>query len=131
MEEVDKLSSLKDEQINEAKKIAAFEITKLIHGEEEAKKAQESTEALFGGNGVPSDIPTTKVDNTSISILDALVLSNLAPSKGQARILISQGGITLNGSKIEDVNYILSESDFSDGSAILKKGKKTYHKLEK
>ena len=131
MEEVDKLSSLKDEQINEAKKIAAFEITKLIHGEEEAKKTQESTEALFGGNGVPSDIPTTKVDNTSISILDALVLSNLAPSKGQARILISQGGITLNGSKIEDVNYILSESDFSDGSAILKKGKKTYHKLEK
>ena len=131
MEEVDKLSSLKDEQINEAKKIAAFEITKLIHGEEEAKKAQESTEALFGGNGVPSDIPTTKVDNTSISILDALVLSNIAPSKGQARILISQGGITLNGSKIEDVNYILSESDFSDGSAILKKGKKTYHKLEK
>ena len=88
-------------------------------------------QALFGGNGVPSDIPTTKVDNTSVSILDALVLSNLAPSKGQARILISQGGITLNGSKIEDVNYILSESDFSDGSAILKKGKKTYHKLEK
>lgn len=131
MEEVDKLSSLKDEQINEAKKIAAFEITKLIHGEEEAKKAQESTEALFGGNGVPSDIPTTKIDNTSISILDALVLSKLAPSKGQARILISQGGITLNGFKIEDVNYVLSESDFSDGSAILKKGKKTYHKLEK
>ena len=131
MEEVNKLSSSKDEQINEAKKVAAFEITKLIHGEEEAKKAQESAEALFGGNGIPSDIPTTKIDNTSVSILDALVLSNLAPSKGQARILISQGGISLNGSKIEDVNYVLSETDFSDGSAILKKGKKIYHKLEK
>ena len=131
MEEVNKLSSSKDEQINEAKKVAAFEITKLIHGEEEAKKAQESAEALFGGNGIPSDIPTTKIDNTSVSILDALVLSKLAPSKGQARILISQGGISLNGSKIEDVNYVLSETDFSDGSAILKKGKKIYHKLEK
>ncbi len=131
MEEVNKLSSLKDEQINEAKKVAAFEITKLIHGEEEAKKAQESAEALFGGNGIPSDIPTTKIDNTSVSILDALVSSKLAPSKGQARILISQGGISLNGSKIEDVNYVLSETDFPDGSAILKKGKKIYHKLEK
>ena len=131
MDEVERLSSLKDEKINEAKKIAAFEITKIIHGEDEALKAQESTEALFGGNGVPSDIPTTKLENSSISIIDALVLANLAPSKGQARILISQGGISLNDNKIEDINYILSDNDFKDGYAILRKGKKVYHKLEK
>ena len=131
MDEVNRLSELKDENINEAKKVAAFEITKLIHGEEEAKKAQESAEALFGGNGVPADIPTTKVESSPLSILDALVLTGLAPSKGQARILISQGGVSLNDKKIEDVNYVLSDSDFNDGFAILRKGKKVYHRLEK
>ena len=131
MDEVERLSNLKDEQINEAKKIAAFEITKIIHGEEEALKAQESAEALFGGNGIPSEIPTTKLEGSSISILDALVLTKLAPSKGQARILISQGGISLNDNKIDDVNYTLSDNDFKNGFVILRKGKKVYHRLEK
>lgn len=130
-EEVDRLSSLKDEQINEAKKVAAYEITKLIHGEEEAKKAQETSNALFEGSGNLENIPTTKLENINISIVDSLVLTKMAPSKGQAKILISQGGVTLNDEKIEDINYILSEKDFNKGYAIIKKGKKTYHKLEK
>ncbi len=130
-EEVDRLSSLKDEKINEAKKIAAYEITKLIHGEEEAKKAEEAAEALFGNGGNIENMPSTKISDVNISILDALVETGIAPSKGQAKTLIAQGGITLNDNKIEDVSYKLNENDFKEGYAILRKGKKVYHKLEK
>ena len=76
-------------------------------------------------------MPTVKVDTTTISILDAILLTDIAPSKGQARTLINQGGISLNDEKVTDVNYILSDNDFSDGYAILKKGKKVFYKLEK
>ena len=130
MEEIDKLTSLRDEKINEAKKIAAFEITKLIHGEEEAQKAVQATEALFNGKGSTENMPTTQLENYNISIVDALVLTKIAPSKGQARTLIEQGGIAINNNKIDDIHFILSKNDFKEGSAILKKGKKTYHKLE-
>lgn len=130
MEEVRKLASLKDEKINEAKKIAAFEITKLIHGEDEATKARDAAEALFNGNGSSENMPTTKIDNKNISIVDAIVVTGIAPSKGQARTLIAQGGISLNDNKIEDINYCLTDTDFNEGYAILKKGKKVFHKLE-
>lgn len=130
MEEVNRLSSLKDEQINEAKKVAAFEITKLIHGEEEAKKAEEAATALFEGNGSLENMPTTKIDG-NISILDAIIQAGIAPSKGQARTLIAQGGISLNDNKVSDTSYVLSDADFKNGYAILRKGKKVYHKLEK
>ena len=130
MEEVNRLASLKDEQINEAKKIAAFEITKLIHGEEEAKKAEEASKALFEGQGSLENMPTSKIDG-NISILEAIIIAGMAPSKGQARTLINQGGITLNDEKVTDVNYVLEDKDFNDGYAILRKGKKVYHKLEK
>lgn len=130
MEKVEELSNLKDEKINEAKKVAAYEITKLIHGEEEAKKAEESAKALFEGQGSLDNMPSATV-NSNISILDAIIQVNFAPSKGQARQLIMQGGITLNDNKISDTNYVLSDSDFKDGFAILKKGKKSYYKLQK
>lgn len=130
-EEVDKLSSLRDEKINEAKKVAAFEITKLIHGEEEAIKARDAAEALFGNGGNIENMPTTRLEDTNISILDAIVLTGIAPSKGQAKILITQGGISLNDNKVQEINYMLSEKDFKKGYAILRKGKKVYHKLEK
>ena len=129
-EEVNKLASLEGEKINEAKKVAAFEITKLIHGEEEAKKAEETAKALFEGSGNLENMPTTKIESTDISLVDAIVLTQIAPSKGQARKLIEQGGITLNDEKINDTNYKLSVKDFKQGSAIIRKGKKTYHKLE-
>ena len=130
-EEVDRLSNLKDEQINEAKKVAAFEITKLIHGEEEAIKAEETAKALFEGSGNLENMPTTKVENTDISLVDSIILAKIAPSKGQAKTLIEQGGISLNDEKMTDISYMLSEKDFKDGYAILRKGKKIYHKLEK
>ncbi len=130
-EEVDRLSSLKDQEINEAKKIAAYEITKLIHGEDEAIKARDAAEALFGNGGNLDNMPTTKIEDINISILDALVQTGIAPSKGQAKTLIAQGGISLNDNKIEDISYKLSDEDFKEGYAILRKGKKVYHKLEK
>ena len=131
MEEVEKLSNLKDEQINEAKKVAAFEITKLIHGEEAALKAEETAKALFEVIGNIENMPKTKIEGEDISLVDAIVLSEIAPSKGQAKKLIEQGGISINEEKITDINYKLSAKDFKEGYAILKKGKKIYHKLEK
>lgn len=131
MDEINRLSSFKDEKINEAKKVLAFEITKLIHGEEAAKKAEEASQALFEGNGDLANMPSTKLNDINISIVDAIVLADIAKSKSQARTLISQGGISLNDTKIEDTNYALSEKDFKDGYAILRKGKKVFHKLEK
>ena len=131
LDEVTKLSSLKDEKINEAKKVAAFEITKLIHGEEEAKKAEEASNALFSGNGSLENMPSIKLDDINISLVDSIVATGIAPSKGQARTLITQGGISLNDEKITDISYQLSENDFSKGYAILKKGKKIFYKLEK
>ena len=130
-EEVERLSSFKDERINEAKKIAAFEITKLIHGEEEAIKAEETAKALFEGSGNIENMPKTKLENANISLVDAIISSKIAPSKGQAKKLIEQGGISLNDEKITDINYMLSDNDFKEGYAILKKGKKIYYKLEK
>ena len=128
-EKIHELCSFKDERINEAKKIAAYEITKLVHGEEEAKKAEDASNALFAGNGNTDNMPSTEITSSEMSIVDVLVLTGLAPSKGQARTLISQGGITLNDKKITDINSKLSQDDFSDGYAIIKKGKKVFHKL--
>lgn len=131
MDKVQELSSLKNEKINEAKKVAAFEITKLIHGEEEAKKAEEASNALFNGQGSLDNMPTVKLENTDFSIVDAIILTNIVPSKGQAKTLINQGGISLNDEKITDISYQLSDKDFINGYAILKKGKKVFYKLEK
>ena len=128
-QKIKELCSYKDERINEAKKVLAYEITKLIHGEEEAKKAEEASNALFTGQGSLENMPTTKIETLDISILDAIVKTAIAPSKGQARTLINQGGISLNDKKITDVNYMLSNKDFEQGYAILKKGKKVFHKL--
>ena len=130
IEQINELCALKGEEINKAKKITAYEITKLIHGEEEAKKAEEASNALFSGQGSLDNMPTTKIDNANISILDAIIISGLAPSKSQARILINQGGISLNDTIINDSTYMLSDSDFNNGYAILRKGKKIFHKLE-
>lgn len=128
-EEVDRLSNLQDEKINEAKKVAAFEITKLIHGEEEAIKAEQASEALFGQGEDLEHMPSITIQENEKSILDIIVKANVAASKGQAKTLIAQGGISLNNEKIDDTNYQLSENDFKDGYAILKKGKKTFIKI--
>ena len=129
VEEIKELTKYKDERINEAKKVAAFEITKMIHGEEEALKAQEAANALFEGKGNIDSMPACKVDSSNITVVEALVLAGIAPSKGQAKTLVSQGSVSVNDKKIDDINYKLSD-DFNDGYAIIKKGKKVFYKLE-
>ena len=134
MDEVKRLSSLEGEKINEAKKIAAFEITKLIHGEEEALKAKESAEALFEKDKNSANMPTFDAsslfaNNDNITLIDILVESKTVSSKSQARTLIEQGGISINDEKITDTKYILKKSEFEDNFFILKKGKKTFIKL--
>lgn len=131
MERINELTSVNDERINEAKKVAAYEITKLVHGEEEAKKAEAASNALFEGKGSLEHMPTVKLQNSNCSILDTIIESGIAPSKSQARTLINQNGISLNDNVISDVNYTLSDDDFKEGYAILKKGKKIFYKLEK
>ena len=135
MDEVKRLSSLEGEKINEAKKIAAFEITKLIHGEEEALKAKESAEALFEKDKNSANMPTFDAsslftNNDNITLIDILVESKTVSSKSQARTLIEQGGISINDEKITDTKYILKKSEFDDTFFILKKGKKTFIKIK-
>ncbi len=133
MNEVNKLSSLQGSDINEAKKIAAFEITKLIHGEDEAIKAEKTAQDLFlnssNSENMPSfDISKEDVQN-GLSILDAIIKAEIAPSKGQARILVKQGGILINDIKILDEKHCISLNDFKKGYVILKKGKKVFIKI--
>jgi tyrosyl-tRNA synthetase len=131
MDEVERLSGLKDEKINEAKKVLAFEVTKLIHGEEEAIKAQSAAEALFGGGTNMSNVPTVSipVSMKSSGLIDILVYTKVLPSKAEARRLIEQGGLTINDKKIENTNATLLEEDFKEGSVLIKKGKKKYYSL--
>ena len=132
MAEVNRLASLEGNKINEAKKIAAFEITKLIHGEEEAIKAKETSESLFENNNNLENMPTIEIEKTSIengiNIADLVVKCNLAPSKGQARILIEQGGISINDEKIIDTKHIINLEHFQH-DVIVKKGKKVFLKV--
>ena len=127
MDEIIKLTNVEGEEINKAKKTAAFEITKLVHGEEEAKKAEEAAETLFSGKGSSDSMPTAEVEEES-SILDAIIAAGFAPSKGQARTLVAQGGIRLNDEIITDANYKLSKANL-DKEIILKKGKKGFCKI--
>ncbi|WP_270843369.1 tyrosine--tRNA ligase, partial [Mitsuokella multacida] len=130
MEEVHRLSSLEGSAINEAKTVLAYEVTKIVHGEEEANKAKKAAEALFGGAGSTQDMPTVAAE-TGKKLLDVLTAGKVFASKSEGRRLIQQNGLSLNDAKVTDVDYILQDSDFKDGEAIVKKGKKKYFKLVK
>lgn len=129
-EEIEEMTKYKDERINEAKRRAAFEITKLVHGEEEARKAEEATNAMFTGGG-NVDAMESKTVEVNTPITQVMVDIGMAPSKGQAKTLIAQGAISLNDEKISDILYTLKEEDFAEGYAIIRKGKKVYYKLVK
>lgn len=131
MDEVERLSQLPGEQINEAKKILAFEITKLIHGEEEANKAKDTAESLFGNNNNIDNMPEAKVEFTADEMLvsDVLLQAKLVSSKSEAKTLITQGGISIDDEKITDVFGKISKSQFEKGYVIAKKGKKVFMKI--
>ena len=131
MDEVRRLGALRDKEINIAKKTLAFEITQLIHGEEEAHKAQEAAEALFGGSGALDNVPTASISREQIGgkLLDILADAAIIPSKSEGRRLIQQGGLYIGDTKVTDQDLILSADLFKDDSLLIRKGKKTYHRL--
>lgn len=133
MEEVHRLGSLQDAAINEAKKVLAYEVTKLVHGQEEADKAQAAAEAVFGGSGSNENMPTIQLtaENEGQKLLDILVAGQVFESKGEGRRLIKQNGLSLNDAKVEDPDYVLTDGDFTDGEAIVRKGKKKFYRLVK
>ncbi len=132
MDEVRRLSALEGAEINEAKKVLAYEVTKLIHGEEEAEGAKKAAEALFSGGVDMSNVPTVEIaeDMKAALILDIIAQTGIVPSKKEGRRLIEQGGLTINDIKIEDVNETFNEGYLEkDGYALIKRGKKKFYKL--
>lgn len=132
LEEIAEYEKLHDAEINLAKKKLALEVTAIVHGHENAEQAQKQAEELFEGAGTSATMPQTTVDSSALGsamLLDVLVEAKLIPSKGEGRRLVQQNGLRLNDEVVSDFAYILSESDFHKGEAIVKKGKKTFHKL--
>ena len=138
LSEIKELEKLEGSQLNKAKEILAYEVTKIVHGEEEASKAQSAAKAIFESGQNTNDMPFTKIlqsdfKSGAIDILDALLKSSLAASKGEARRLIDQGGISIikdnETKKITSISDAIPQADFNEGFIIIKKGKKVYHKL--
>ena len=134
MDEVRRLGALKDSEINHAKEVLAFEITKIVHGEEEATKAQEAARALFGGGMKSEDMPTTKYSasrfSDGIDLITLMCDAKMATSRSDARRNIEQGGVSVNDTKITDFSTVFTSNDFdSDGALLVKKGKKAFHRF--
>jgi len=130
---VRRLGALKDSAINEAKRTLAFEVTKLIHGEEEAIKAREAAEALFGGGAMGGSVPTTTVSaehlETDKRLITLLVKAGLCKSNGEARKAIQQGGVSIGEEKVTDVDFAVSAEMLEGEGLLVRKGKKSYHKF--
>ena len=133
MDEVRRLGALKDSAINEAKRTLAFEVTKLIHGEEEAQKAREAAEALFSGGGQASAAPTTTVTkehlDTDKRLITLMVKAGLCKSNGDARKQIEQGAVTIGDEKVTDPNFAVSAEMLEGEGLLVRKGKKSYHRF--
>lgn len=131
-EEIEELTKYNDERMNKAKEVLAYEIVKLIHGEEKAKEALETSKALFTKGAIDENMPTTEISKEDFEnnkgLLSMLTFVGLTKSNGEARRLIQQGGIKLNESKVEDIAYELSEKDFKN-NLIIQKGKKVFHRI--
>ena len=133
LEQIDEMDKWEGSQLNTAKEILAFELTKLVHGEEEAKKAQDAAKALFVGGGDMSNVPSTALEagaltDGAIGILDLMLACKLAPSKKEARRLIEQGGVELDGQKVTDVYTAVTAEQLSGDGVMIKKGKKVFHR---
>ena len=135
LEEINELEKLEGGELNKAKEILAYEVTKLIHGEEEAKKAQEGARALFGKGANTDNMPSTAITEADftdgeIGVLDLMVKTKLAPSRAEGRRLIEQGGVAVDDVKVPSISAKLSlEKDFEKKYVIIKKGKKVFHKV--
>ena len=134
LEQIDEMDKWEGSQLNTAKEILAYELTKLVHGQEEAEKAQSAARAIFGGGGDTADMPCTclcreDAQGDSIGLLDLMVKCKLAPSKKEARRLVEQGGVEVNGEKVTDVSAAFPCTAFCGEGLVIKKGKKVFHKV--
>ncbi|MDY3870683.1 MAG: tyrosine--tRNA ligase [Clostridiaceae bacterium] len=133
LEQINEMDKWEGAQLNTAKEILAYELTQMVHGTEEADKAQAAARALFAQGGVSADMPTSEFTaadiGEGIAILDLMVKTKLAPSKGEARRLVQQGGVMVNDEKITAFDRTFTVADIQDGDFIIKKGKKTFHRV--
>lgn len=134
MDEVIRLGALEGAEINKAKEVLAYEVTKLIHSEEDAAKAQEAARALFGGSADSENIPATDLTadelGDGMTVIDLMIKANLIKTKSEGRRLIEQSGVSVNDNIVDDIAATVSKSDFEDGKLMIKKGKKTYHRIK-
>ena len=133
LEEINAMADWKDAKLNEAKDILAYELTKLVHGEEEAEKARQAARALFGGGANAQDMPTTELTGDDlgsgeINVLNLLVRCGLCASKGEARRLVQQGGITVGDKKVDSIDASFGCQEFTGDGLIIRKGKKVFHR---
>ena len=134
MSEIHELEKLTGSELNKAKEILAYEVTKLVHGEEEAIKAQEGARALFSTGTDTDNMPTTEISaddftDGKLLVLDLLMKAGLTPSKGEGRRLVTQGGVSIDDQKVTDIAAAVTASDFEKGYLVIKKGKKVHHKV--
>ena len=135
LEQIDEMDKWEGSQLNQAKEILAYELTALVHGQEEAKKAQDAAKALFVGGGDMSNVPTTTItaedlNEGVIGVLDLMMKCKLAPSKKEARRLVEQGGVEVNGEKVAAATVTYSADDLSGEGLMIKKGKKVFHRAQ-
>ncbi|MDY0256161.1 tyrosine--tRNA ligase [Gudongella oleilytica] len=134
MDEVRRLGALKDAEINMAKEVLAYEVTQMVHGKEEADKALEASRSLFAGSSDSESIPSTDMDarifEEGIGILDLMRELGLIKTNSEGRRLVEQGGITIDGEKVEAVDRMVTLDDFKDGRILIRKGKKVYHQVK-
>ena len=135
LEQIDEMDKWEGSQLNRAKEILAYELTALVHGEEEAKKAEESAKALFGAGGSSANMPTSVLtdadfENGSINVLSMLVTTGLCPSRGEARRLVQQGGVMVDDVKVASIDESLARERFEGDGIIVRKGKKVYHRVK-
>ena len=136
LEQIDEMDKWEGAELNKAKEILAYELTALVHGKEEAEKAQEAAKAVFAGAGNSDNMPSTQLgdddfSDEGINIIDAMIKASLVASRGEARRLIEQGGVSIDDEKITIPQYIIPISAFEKGYVIIKKGKKVFHKIIK
>lgn len=133
LEQIAELEKLEGQELNEAKKILAYELTKTVHGKDEADKAKSGAEAVFGGSSDMSNMPSSVVSpediGEQIAILDLLTSVSLIPSKAEGRRLIQQGGLSVNGEKITDTSFAVTADMLSGDGIVIKKGKKVFHRI--
>ena len=134
MDEVRRLGALEGAEINRAKEVLAYEITKIVHGEKEAEKAQEAAKELFARGGMSEDMPTTVYKKAELDegkdLITRLVDTRLVPTRSEGRRLITQGGVTVNGEKVTAIDREFTSADLKDGALLIRKGKKAYHQVK-